>query len=170
MGAGKTTIGQALATNLGRPFVDTDKVIEAISGRSCVELVRAGQFPEDQSWMLGSYSPYFRDSVIATGGSVPMYDDLVRHFRRFGPTVTLLPTLEAQRARLSEGRIAALSLPKELAKRFEGSNPYPDEVLAAVYTEREPFYRNVEGILIEVGLREAPEETLGRVVTALEAV
>ncbi len=38
MGAGKTSIGRALARNLGIPFVDSDKEIEKISGCSVVDI------------------------------------------------------------------------------------------------------------------------------------
>lgn len=38
MGAGKTSIGRALARNLGIPFVDSDKEIEKISGCSIVDI------------------------------------------------------------------------------------------------------------------------------------
>ena len=38
MGAGKTSVGRALARNLGIPFVDSDKEIEKISGCSVVDI------------------------------------------------------------------------------------------------------------------------------------
>lgn len=38
MGAGKTSIGRALARNLGIPFVDTDKEIEKAAGCSVVDI------------------------------------------------------------------------------------------------------------------------------------
>ncbi len=38
MGAGKTSVGRALARRLGVPFVDSDKEIEAIAGCSVVDI------------------------------------------------------------------------------------------------------------------------------------
>lgn len=38
MGAGKTSVGRALARNLGIPFIDSDKEIEKISGCSVVDI------------------------------------------------------------------------------------------------------------------------------------
>ena len=38
MGAGKTSVGRALARRLGIPFVDTDKEIEAAAGCSVVDI------------------------------------------------------------------------------------------------------------------------------------
>ena len=40
MGAGKTAVGSALAKMLGRPFVDTDSVIEAEEGITVSEIFR----------------------------------------------------------------------------------------------------------------------------------
>jgi len=37
MGAGKTTVGAAVARLLGRPFVDTDDLVVAVTGRSVTE-------------------------------------------------------------------------------------------------------------------------------------
>ena len=38
MGAGKTSVGRALARRLGIPFVDSDKEIEAAAGCSVVDI------------------------------------------------------------------------------------------------------------------------------------
>jgi shikimate kinase len=43
MGVGKTTIGQALAGILGRPFVDTDDTVQATTGRTIPELFAQGE-------------------------------------------------------------------------------------------------------------------------------
>jgi shikimate kinase len=42
MGAGKSTIGEACAIRLGRPFVDTDRVVEALTGRTVAEIFTTG--------------------------------------------------------------------------------------------------------------------------------
>jgi shikimate kinase len=38
MGAGKTAVGKRLATRLGRPFLDTDQLVEAGAGHSVAEI------------------------------------------------------------------------------------------------------------------------------------
>ena len=42
MGAGKSTIGTLCATRLDRPFVDTDRIVEAQTGRSVAEIFTTG--------------------------------------------------------------------------------------------------------------------------------
>ncbi|HEY5334057.1 MAG TPA: shikimate kinase [Solirubrobacterales bacterium] len=43
MGAGKTSLGRALGKELGRPFHDTDRVIERTHGRPIVDYFAAGE-------------------------------------------------------------------------------------------------------------------------------
>ena len=41
MGAGKSTVGRALADRLGLPFLDSDTVIEERAGRSIAQIFAA---------------------------------------------------------------------------------------------------------------------------------
>jgi shikimate kinase len=45
MGAGKTSVGRLIAQRLGRPFFDTDAVVEERSGRAIPDFFRVGEEP-----------------------------------------------------------------------------------------------------------------------------
>ena len=45
MGAGKSSVGRRVAARLGRPFFDTDAVVEERSGRAIPDFFRAGEEP-----------------------------------------------------------------------------------------------------------------------------
>lgn len=72
MGAGKSTVGQLLATQLGYHFFDTDTVIEQAAGRSISEIfATAGEagFRDLETQVLAELSTY-KNLVIATGGGI----------------------------------------------------------------------------------------------------
>lgn len=72
MGAGKTTVGELLAKEMGYKFFDTDSLITQVAGKSIPEI-----FAEDgepafrvlESQVLGEISSYTR-LVVATGGGI----------------------------------------------------------------------------------------------------
>jgi shikimate dehydrogenase len=72
MGAGKTTTGRELARLTGREFVDTDEMIEGITGMSIPEIfARRGEsaFRSLESSVIGKLTPAGgRGKVIAVGG------------------------------------------------------------------------------------------------------
>ncbi len=154
MGSGKSTLGGELATHLGQPFVDTDALIERTVGASCKELIDEGTFPGVQMGVVMAHEPTIPE-VIATGGSVPMYDRIVRHLRRFGPSIFINVDPEALEARLSPERIAALNNPRQLS--FRG-----------LCEARAVSYRTVSDATLEVGPGETAGETFAR-LTALRA-
>lgn len=84
MGAGKTTIGRKLATQLGYRFVDTDALIEQAAGQPISELfAQSGEatFRTLETQVLAQVSVYTR-MVIATGGGIvtePMNWSYLRH-------------------------------------------------------------------------------------------
>jgi shikimate kinase len=72
MGSGKSTLGKALADFLGYAFLDTDALIEQVSGLGIPEIFathgEAG-FRDWESRVLTEVSA-FRDVVVATGGGI----------------------------------------------------------------------------------------------------
>lgn len=72
MGAGKTTVGRLMATHLGYRFVDTDAVIEQLTGQSITQLfagVGEVAFRQMESQVLAEVSAY-TNLAIATGGGI----------------------------------------------------------------------------------------------------
>jgi shikimate kinase len=69
MGVGKTSVGRELARLLGRPFVDTDSMVEAHAGASIPELFAQGE-PTFRRWERAAVEEALAmaPSVIALGG------------------------------------------------------------------------------------------------------
>ena len=70
MGAGKTTVGQLLAQQLGLPFIDCDLVIESRAGRSIREIFAADGEPafRELEHEVTAELLRGRDAVLALGG------------------------------------------------------------------------------------------------------
>lgn len=91
MGAGKTTLGKALAQKLHVSFIDLDWYIEERFHQSVGELFKergeAG-FRELEKNMLHEVAD-FEDVVISTGGGAPCFFDNMDFMNRMGQTVFL---------------------------------------------------------------------------------
>lgn len=84
MGAGKSTIGQAMATRLGYRFCDTDTVIEQAAQQTIPQIFEAtgeAAFRALESQVLSQLSPYTR-MVIATGGGIVLDQENWWHLRQ----------------------------------------------------------------------------------------
>ena len=72
-GAGKSTVGKALAGRLGLPFHDTDAIVERETGRSIADLLADGSFRAREQavlqHVLGS-----AQAVVAAGGGAVLWD------------------------------------------------------------------------------------------------
>lgn len=71
MGVGKTTVGRLCAERLGRPFVDTDDVVEALAGLAVPEIFATGgelRFRELERQAVADVCNGPEPLVIACGG------------------------------------------------------------------------------------------------------
>lgn len=153
MGAGKTSVGSRLAVRMGVEFVDLDREIERMAGRSVPELFaeRGEQgFRDLESEALERLADVEDDLVIATGGGSANRPENVEFMRATGVTLWLDPSFEAILGRLSsEGR----------SRRPLFSSP---SQARALYEERRDGYAGA-GLRVVVGPADSSDEIAERI-------
>jgi shikimate kinase len=145
MGSGKTTVGQRVADKLGRPFVDSDDVVEARTGRTVREIWRtdgeaAYRVLERQALVdaLAAATP----SVIAAAGGVVLSEQNRDDLASADATVVWL--------RADPGQLVARATRGEHRLLLDDD---PAAVLAQMAAGREPLYREVADHVVDVGDR-----------------
>jgi shikimate kinase len=123
MGAGKTSVGLALSTVLGRPFLDLDEEIETQTGRSISEIFAEDGEPcfrlVEREVLMQSLerSP---DIILATGGGAVCTDPVWAALHGNARVVWLdVPVEElADRAQLKGGRplLEGVSSPRRVLR------------------------------------------------------
>lgn len=91
MGAGKTTLGKALAAKLKIPFIDLDWYMEERLHKTVGELFTEkgeDEFRELERLMLHEVAD-FENVIISTGGGAPCFFDNMQFMNRKGQTVFL---------------------------------------------------------------------------------
>lgn len=103
MGSGKSTAGRKLASALGWSFIDLDKKIEEITGKTIPEIfAERGEdhFRKVESEMLRNLQSC-GNTVISAGGGTACYCDNMDHMLATGVTVYLKLTPGQLKSRLS---------------------------------------------------------------------
>lgn len=135
MGCGKSTLGRALAKELGWDFIDLDFYIEQRFRRTVPQLFAErgeDEFRRIESSMLREAGE-FDDVVVSCGGGTPCHDDNMAYMNSRGTTVWLRATDECLLRRLTRHR--------ERRPLLAGRSD--DEIRAIITTrqaEREPHY------------------------------
>lgn len=105
MGAGKSSVGRALAELSGREFHDTDLLLQARFGRPVSQIFAVygeSTFRDHETSVLKGLEP--NDVVLATGGGIVMRNCNWDEFRRLGTTIYLQAEFETLAERLSKSK------------------------------------------------------------------
>lgn len=135
MAAGKTTLGKALAKDLGLQFVDLDHYIESRYRCSVSQLfAERGEevFRQIERNMLHEVAE-FEDVIIATGGGTPCFFDNMDYMNAQGTTVFLEASVETIYTRLT---IARVQRPLVAGKSADELRAY----IAGTLAQRMPYY------------------------------
>lgn len=135
MGAGKTTVGRALAAELGIKFYDLDWYIESRMRKTVKQLfdeVGEEGFRKIEHNMLHEVAE-FENVVISCGGGTPCFFDNMAYMNQQGDTVYLKASPEILYKHLKMGKSVR---PLLLNKTPEEVQVFITEQLA----NREPYY------------------------------
>ena len=134
MGAGKSTIGRALAEELGVPFHDTDTLIEQRCGASIAWIFDV----EGEAGFRDRETAVIRElaggcgAVVATGGGAVLREENRRLLSDMGTVVYLETSVKQQLARTRRDR-----------KRPLLRSGDREQILAELLAVRDPLYREV---------------------------
>lgn len=139
MGAGKTTIGRAVARQLGRPFFDTDHEIESRCGvriATIFELEGEDGFRRRETRVLDELT---RRSgiVLATGGGIVLRPENRDMLQARGHVIYLEATLPDIWRRVRRNRNRPLLQVQDPRARLE-----------SLFCEREALYRNLAHLIM----------------------
>jgi len=127
-GAGKSTLGKALAERMGFAHLDTDRLIEATWGQPIQAIMDErgpGGFLAIEETVVAALS--VKRAIISTGGSIVYSPRAVERLKALGPVIYLRIGRDAFLGRVKDASGRAFVRPAGLS-------------LAQVHAEREPLY------------------------------
>ncbi len=161
MGAGKTTVGRALAENLRCDFVDLDVLIEQKYGKSVSEIFNAwgeAVFRLCERSVLEKIIQTHAPCVVSTGGGSFLNDDVRASLLASTDTVFLDTDIDVLEKRL----ITHMSIQKRPLLQVKN----PREEIRRLYADRRPVY---EQALIHVKVKnESVSRTVSCVISSLK--
>jgi shikimate kinase len=143
MGSGKSSLGQALASNLGIPFIDLDTRIEQYAEQTIPEIFATegeGYFRILESKILRQIDTT-SSAVIATGGGTPCYHENMDWMLECGIVFYLECTPELLYQRILQSPVENRPV---LQQKSEQELKY---FIENKLLEREGFYKNAHFII-----------------------
>ncbi len=150
MGAGKDTIGRLLAQRLHKSFISTDYMIELAEGKTVSEIFeKRGEpyFRRREAWVIKNIKN-LKNTVIATGGGMVLYEKNCRILKNMGMVVYLHTELSALKQRI----------------RFDGTRPLIRSAkdLKMLYNKRKGLYDFADVFIdtTEKGIKEIVQDII----------
>ena len=157
MGAGKTTVGRALARRLGWRYLDSDEEVEARTGRTVPEIFADGgeaAFRAEEARALAESLAGGPGAVISVAGGAVLDPENRRRVAAGGTVVWLRADVDTLAARVGAGE----------GRPLLGADPR--RALTALYEQRRPLYEELADVVVDVdGL--APSEVVDEIVGRL---
>jgi shikimate kinase len=142
MGAGKTTVGRALAKKLNKHFIDSDHEIEARTGVSIpliFEIEGEASFRQRESEVIRDLTAQ-NGIVLATGGGAILKPENRDYLKTRGTVIYLRASVNSILQRTSHDKNRPLLQTAD-----------PKERIAQLAQEREPYYMEVADLVVETG-------------------
>jgi shikimate kinase len=156
MGSGKSTVGRLVAARLGRPFLDSDEVIQARTGRTVREIFASdgeAAFRSEETQALAEALAAPGPAVIAAAGGTVL--------------------AEANRDLLRDSQVVWLDAdPALLVERVRGDehrpllDDDPGAVLVRLATERRPLYAEVADHVVGIDGR-TPDQVADQILAVV---
>lgn len=142
MGAGKTTVGRALAKETGMQFYDLDWYIEARMHKTVPQLfAERGEdgFRQVEHNLLHEAAE-FEDVIISSGGGTPCFFDNMEYMNAQGDTVYLKAEPDVLCAHLKMGKVKRPLLEGKSQEELRG-------FIADQLAQREQYYMKAKYVL-----------------------
>jgi shikimate kinase len=157
MGAGKTTVGRALAQRFGWPYLDSDEEVRRRTGRTVPEIfAQDGEpaFRAEEAVVLAEACSSTHPVVVSVAGGAVLNPTNREIIKGCGLVVWLRASLATLTQRVGDGRTRPLL----------GDDP--GAALARLYPERARLYEELAGVVVDVD--DVPtERVVERVARAL---
>jgi len=140
MGAGKSSVGRALAELSGREFMDTDLLLQHRFGRpvyQIFDLYGEDAFRQHETSVLKGLQPC--PIVLATGGGIVTREANWPELRRLGMTIYLKASTDTIIARLTASK---------KKRPLLMADAWPEKV-KELLAKRQPLYENAD-VIVEV--------------------
>lgn len=161
MGAGKSTIGRLLATELGLPFFDSDREIEARSGANIpwiFDVEGEDGFRRRETQTIIELLQEEGPLVLATGGGAIMREENRKAISQGSTVIYLHTTIEQQLQRTSKDKNRPLL-----------QNDNPKAVLESLFAVRDPLYRETADLIVKTD-RQSPKSVVRLITKKLKTL
>lgn len=154
MGCGKTSLGGKLSRALHIQFLDTDQLLEEKFGctiREYFEKEGELSFREEETELLRQLLPTLNNTVLATGGGLPLRKENVELLKKIGKVFFLKATRETTLERLrgdsSRPLLAGENMEEKVDLLLEERLPlYTAAADEVIETDGKSFYEMIKEI------------------------